>query len=164
MQAVLMMILQVVKSKYFWYAVIGIVAFFIVKKLFKKTDTPWKNSEEGKDQQTSNKAVDSEIKNEQKSGMKQSYSDANYKVFAESIFSDMNGCGTNDEGILATFGKMKNRLDILKLIDAFGVRTISCMGIKEEGTLAELLKMELSQDSINTLNFAAKTQKINFQI
>lgn len=54
--------------------------------------------------------------------MNASYSPSQMSTFADSLYSAMEGFGTDEKIIEDVFGKMKNDLDILLLIDAYGVR------------------------------------------
>jgi len=50
------------------------------------------------------------------------FSPSQMSTFADSLFSAMDGIGTDSKAVAEVFNKMKNDLDILLLIDAFGVR------------------------------------------
>lgn len=51
-----------------------------------------------------------------------SFSPSQMSTFADNLFSAMDGFGTDETSVEDVFKKMKNDLDILLLIDAFGVR------------------------------------------
>jgi hypothetical protein len=55
-------------------------------------------------------------------GKQPSYSDSQYRVMAEQLYAAMKGWGTNEESIYNVFRQMKSRVDVLKLIDAYGVK------------------------------------------
>lgn len=48
--------------------------------------------------------------------------DTEYENFSQELVQAMNGCGTDEASIYSVFGKMANDADVLKLIQAFGVR------------------------------------------
>lgn len=58
------------------------------------------------------------------SGMVASYSESDYKMLAEQIFTAMNGYGTDVAAIYRVMYQMKNDLDLKYLTIAFGVREI----------------------------------------
>jgi len=52
-----------------------------------------------------------------------SYSPAQMKTFANTLYSAMDGVGTDEAAVLGVFKQLNNDLDLLYLIDAFGTRT-----------------------------------------
>ena len=51
------------------------------------------------------------------------YSPSQMKLFADTLYTAMDGTGTDTTAVYGVFAKMQNDLDILNLIDAFGTRT-----------------------------------------
>jgi len=66
--------------------------------------------------------TDKDIKEEIENGNPPSYSDAKYKEFANRIYTAMKGAGTDKKTIRDVFEQMNNITDVLKLVQAFGVR------------------------------------------
>ena len=65
---------------------------------------------------------DSEIAEEIANGNLPSYPDSKYKEFANRIYTAMKGAGTDKKTIKDVFEQMHNITDVLKLVQAFGVR------------------------------------------
>lgn len=80
-----------------------------------------KNMDESKARKAA-EAAGGEIVSYQNSGYQASYSDSQYYSFANALAEAMNGCGTDEDTILEIFRKMRNPIDIRKLIIAFGVQ------------------------------------------
>ena len=55
-------------------------------------------------------------------GQKPTYTDAQYRTFANELESAMRGAGTNNQKVYDVFKKMQSYLDVLKLIQAFGTK------------------------------------------
>jgi hypothetical protein len=51
-----------------------------------------------------------------------SYTNAQYKAYADSLFTAMDGIGTDNDVVKSTFQRMNHDLDIMLLVEAFGVR------------------------------------------
>ena len=75
-----------------------------------------------------------------------SYPESQYNVFAKSLFTAMNGWGTDFEAIVAVFKKMRTIDDVLMLQFAFSESE------DENETLTEWLHGDLSSSDIETLN------------
>ncbi|MDR0207030.1 MAG: hypothetical protein LBI45_07235 [Bacteroidales bacterium] len=67
-------------------------------------------------------ALDSDISKEIDNGNPPSYNDAKYKEFANRLYTAMKGAGTDKTTIKDVFEQMINITDVLKLVQAFGVR------------------------------------------
>ncbi|KKQ35806.1 MAG: hypothetical protein US53_C0070G0005 [Candidatus Woesebacteria bacterium GW2011_GWA1_37_7] len=104
-------------------------------------------------------------------GQKPTYPASNYQIFADKIYeaacSGIFCYGTDEETIQDVFKQMKNDVDILLLIKAFGLReergTIcipftDCPGI----ALGQFLQTELSASEFQKINDILKTQGITF--
>jgi len=66
--------------------------------------------------------LNKDIKEEIENGNPPSYLDMKYKEFANRIYSAMKGAGTDKKTIRDVFEQMQNITDVLKLVQAFGVR------------------------------------------
>jgi hypothetical protein len=103
-------------------------------------------------------------KPDNRQGTKYSYGAQQYLNFAESLFTAMDGVGTNEAGIKRVMDQMKTYDDVLALIQAYGRRKWSKWEIWDLNpkplTLAEALESELSASEINTFvnNPLRKTQ------
>lgn len=74
--------------------------------------------------------IDNEIKNNISRGMKPSFSDAQYNLFANTIYDSMRyAMGDNYGKVVTTLKQMKNNLDVEKLIKAFGNRQNYVLGL-----------------------------------
>jgi len=65
---------------------------------------------------------ESEINKEISNGNPPSYTDNEYRDFANRIYTAIKGAGTDTKTIKNIFEKMNNITDVLKLVQAFGVR------------------------------------------
>jgi hypothetical protein len=103
-------------------------------------------------------------KPDNKQGTKYTYGAQQYLNFAESLYTAMDGVGTNEAGIKRVMDQMKTYDDVLALIQAYGKRKWSKWEIWDLNpkplTLAEALESELSASEINTFvnNPLRKTQ------
>jgi hypothetical protein len=86
-------------------------------KLFRKI---FPSAEEKKNKELA-KNIDSEIQKNLSNGMKPSFSDAQYGLFANTVYDSMRYAIGDDYGKVVTVLKqMKNNLDVEKLIKVFG--------------------------------------------
>jgi hypothetical protein len=87
-------------------------------------------------------------------GTQYSYGAQQYLNFAESLFTAMDGVGTNEQSIKRVMEQMKTYDDVLALIQAYGKRKWSKWELWDINpkpmTLAEALESELSATEINT--------------
>jgi hypothetical protein len=87
-------------------------------------------------------------------GTQYSYGAQQYLNFAESLFTAMDGVGTNEQSIKRVMEQMKTYDDVLALIQAYGKRKWSKWELWDINpkplTLAEALTSELSATEINT--------------
>lgn len=58
----------------------------------------------------------------QSKGIKASYTQTQYEAFSLKLVEAMNGCGTSIGSVNSVFEAMKNKTDVLRLIEVFGVR------------------------------------------
>lgn len=81
-----------------------------------------------------------------------SYSPAQMKTFANTLFSAMDGAGTDEAAVLGVFKQMNNDLDFLFLIDAFGVRHgSSWFATSTDSGLSDWLQSDGLTTAVNSL-------------
>jgi hypothetical protein len=101
------------------------------------------------------------------SSTKQKMTKVQAESFANAIDTMMNGYGTDSQGIKDIFYKVSNDADVLAIINAFGVRTISSGNLNPEpdfkGTLSGALREELNSDWINLINKVLSDKKITYR-
>ena len=132
-----------------WAIVVTVVVvlFFVFKsKIVEAFSTLRKDMDD-------KKAIEEEIKN---TGQSPSYSDSEYRIMSGTLYTAMKGWGTDEEAIYGVFRKMRNSVDVLKLIDAFGV--------KDGQTLGQWLKGDLSSWNFNKINEILQGNGINFDV
>lgn len=96
-------------------AAVGFVGYKLYRQLFPSQD-------ERQSQQFVN-AVSGDIEKYRFQGLRQSYPDAQYAAFANSIYESMKyAAGDNYGSVVDTCKKMQNNLDVALLVDAFGLR------------------------------------------
>lgn len=86
---------------------------------------------------------------------KLSYQLSYYGIWANDLFTAMEGVGTDEDAIYDIFKKMQTKDDVLQLITAFGV--------EDEETLTQWIASELSTDERDTLNRLLSDKNINYQ-
>lgn len=98
--------------------------------------------------------VNVEINNLRKSGASPSFPDTQYKIWADAIYSCYAGWGTCSGDTI--FSSLKNDFDVLKLIQAFGIRTIPSGAWNPSpdftGSLPAVMRDELSYWEISSIN------------
>jgi len=132
------------------WAIIAGAGIYIAYRIIKKKSP---TAEEKKD-----------IKKLESEGQKANYSDSNYKQFADSLYAARSGnniFGTNEDAIYNIFKKMKNDLDVTKLVEAFGNRRLSYSF--QSGNLGAFMNDELDEDELNIVNTDLRSKKINYQ-
>jgi len=97
----------------------GIIVIIIVLLLAWLVYKFYKNVKPPSDQQ---KDLETDKNDLLKQGQKPSYSRSQYQSFSDSLFEAMHGMGTDEDEIISVFGKMKNTLDVVLTIEAFGYR------------------------------------------
>ncbi len=99
--------------------------------------------------------ADATLKKLQQSGMKASQDGLKIQQSANSIFSGLNGSGTDEQSIYRAFTNINNDVDMINLIRAYGVRELNS-GIalvpNYKGTLSQCLTNELDANEIKALN------------
>ncbi len=98
-------------------------------------------------------------------GVLPSYADTQYKIWADAMDSCYQGWGTCTGDTI--FVNLKNDADILKLIQAFGVRTISSGKWNPEpdfmGDLPGVIRNELSGSDIDSINQSLAEKGITYK-
>lgn len=134
---------------------LGLTAFYVGRRLYFglfPTDAQRKNKELVNN-------INTDIAAAQKSGMKPSFSDANYNTFANTIYNSMRFAVGDDYGTVEeTLKKMKNDLDVAKLIAAFGTRQNYAFGIPvgSKMDLFTFVQAELGNDFAGLTNYRVK--------
>lgn len=140
--------------------------------VYKIYDSTHKTTEEKKDKELIS-AVDKEVNDWKKQGQKPTYQPTDYLQYAESIHDAIKVCAGDDysnaENILK---KMKNNLDVVMLIKAYGVRTLYCFGIPtSDKGLFSAIRSELGAEwggitsyRIDRINSDWKKKGITYQI
>ena len=141
------------KNKYIRYALFGAVgygAYKLIKALF------------GSKVPTTPDAAAKDEKKFQSEGMKASYPDSQYSIFADSLYSAfIYWAGTDEKTIYSIMGKMNNNLDVAKLVKAFGTR-------RQEFTLMNyslgaFITDELGTSEIANINKMFAAKKITYR-
>lgn len=89
------------------------------------------------------------------------YSNAYYLQLADALYEAFNHVGTNDTVVKNTMELMKKRLDVLKLIEAYGVRQTYVFGLKD-GAPSNLIGHLVSEDSVDSANEGLKKFKVYY--
>jgi len=89
------------------------------------------------------------------------YSDAYYLQLADKLFESFNGLGTDNTLVKQTMQLMKKRLDVLKLIAAYGVRQTTILGISD-GSPSNLIGHLASEDAVSDANEGLKKFKVYY--
>lgn len=139
-------------------AIFGIIGYSLYKK-YHKTQSEKDAEESVKESMQDIKTISQHEK--------QSYIYSQYKAFADALFEAMSGVGTDDDAINSVFNKMKNTIDVLTLIKAFGIRDytddkVFVFNIKPMN-LNQWISAELSNNEKTTLNNILKSKKIKYQ-
>lgn len=113
----------------------------------------------------------------QRKGIKASYSQTQYESLALKLVEAMNGCGTSLDSVKSVFELMKNKTDVLRLIETFGVRYYRpCPATdpfsyalymynekKFGGNIQTWLQYDLSQSEISSINSILSLKNIEFK-
>lgn len=141
----------------------GVVIYFAAKGIIQRI----KKDATSRD---SNKAVSdaaTDLNRLLSAGQKLTYSQSQYDSFAQKIFSAVNGYGTAETQIYDVFNQMKNKVDVLKLIVTFGVRTVPSGQWNPEpdatGDLSFILVDELLQSELDAVNQILKNKNIDYK-
>jgi hypothetical protein len=98
-----------------------------------------------------------------KQGMRPSYVDSQYKLFADTIYSAGFDVlfGTDEDSIYAVFRRMNNDLDVNKLIVAFGTRRIEFSTVSS--SLGAFLSSELDEKERGEINKILQAKNIKYR-
>lgn len=89
------------------------------------------------------------------------YSNSYYLQLADALYEAFNHVGTNDTVVKNTMQLMKKRLDVLKLIEAYGVRQTYVFGLKD-GAASNLIGHLVSEDSVDAANEGLQKFKVYY--
>ena len=89
------------------------------------------------------------------------YSPSYYLQLADALYEAFNHVGTNDSIVKSTMALMKKRLDVLKLIAAYGVRQTYVFGLKD-GAASNLIGHLVSEDAVDAANEGLKVNKVYY--
>jgi hypothetical protein len=89
------------------------------------------------------------------------YSDAYYLQLADKLYEAFNHTGTNTNIVKSTMALMKKRLDVLKLIAAYGVRQTYVFGLKD-GEASNLIGHLVSEGAIDAANDGLAVNKVYY--
>lgn len=108
--------------------------------------------------------VDDEIKKLADKKIVPTYPNSTYTQMANQLFTLMSGYGSGATSMPAIFAKLMNNADMLKLIDAYGIRTLSSGKGNPTpdftGTLAASISDELDPLEIYQVNKVIKARGI----
>jgi hypothetical protein len=80
---------------------------------------------------------------------------------ADALYEAFNHVGTNNDIVKSTMSLMKKRLDVLKLIAAYGVRQTYVFGLKD-GSASNLIGHLVSEDAIESANDGLKVNRVYY--
>jgi hypothetical protein len=144
-------------------AVIGVVGYTIYKKL--KDTTSGKASGDRQEDRGWNKEFDNLNTNP---STKATMSQAQMLAFATTLFTAMDGYGTDEDTIAGIFKQMKNNADFAGVSAAYGVRELSSGRMNPEpnykGGLSGALASELSQSWKDIINKDLASRKITYKV
>lgn len=148
------------QKKYIGYALLGIGAFLVIKKLKDWLKKPAKETI---------KDVIEEADNLKKQGMQPTRSLGQWKLVADSIYNSMKFSATSDnkENIERQLKMVQNDLDFLLLTQAYGVRQHYVFAVPDGDKttlIGQIGTGELSDKRIESINanYAAKGIKFRF--
>lgn len=99
---------------------------------------------------------------------KSTISKAQAQSFAQTLFTAMDGYGTDEDAILGVFKNLKNDADFAMVQNAYAVREISSGAWNPEpnfkGTLSGALTSELSQSYKDEINKILAGKKIKYRV
>ena len=82
--------------------------------------------------------------------MSLTYNPTQYKIFADNLFDAFTGPGSDEVRIRSVFQQMKNDLDVLELIKAYGTRDGGAYAWSPKMTLIEQVPYDLTDSEILT--------------
>lgn len=133
----------------------GLILFLVGKRVYKAV---FPNEAERKNRQLFND-VAKEINNYQNAGLKASFVDSQYETFANTIYNSMRFASGDDYATVElTMKRMKNNLDVAKLIKAFGKRQDYFFGIPtgDPMDLFTYIQKELGNEYLGLTNYRVR--------
>jgi hypothetical protein len=132
----------------------GLVLFLVGKRVYKAV---FPSDEERRNKQLE-QDINDDIRQNQQNGIKPSFSDSQYVLFANTIHNGMRYCVGDDYGTVeVTMKKMLNDMDVAKLVKAFGKRKDYCFGLPTgEFDLFTYVQKELGNDYAGLSNYRVK--------
>ena len=130
----------------------SLVAFLVLRRVYKAVFP----SEQQKKNRQLTQNVNTEIKQLEFKGQKPSFNESQYLTFANTIFNGIRYCVGDDYGVVEdTMKKMRNDLDVAKLVSAYGKRRRACFGIPTGGEddLFTSVQAELGQEFAGLTNY-----------
>lgn len=126
-----------------WIGLIMVAAFILfANKLFGKTAEEKKAAEDALKKDASESDKIKELKDK---GVKPSYHEGLYIDLADQLFKAMDGIGTNNAAVYSVFKKVKNDVDFVMLLRAFGTRKGENLQSWVHGDLKPEIISELNQ-------------------
>ncbi len=146
----------------------GVATYFAGRGIYNSIKQKQLENEKGK---TVKEAAD-EMVDLAAQGIMPSYSDTQYQDWANACFTSFDGWGSGDKGILHSdlepiFMQMLNKADVLKLIQAYGVKTISSGQWNPApdftGDLSATMHDQMSNVQLKNINSILSENKIDFK-
>ncbi len=138
----------------------GIAAFFIIKRNFKNI----KNTQDSKKEVSETNDVLSQLA---KDGKKGTIDGLKIQTVANSIFTAMDGIGTDIHGVYRAFANINNDVDMVNVIKAYGVRELSSGKFNPvpniKGTLSQAITEELNSEEVQALNGMLANKGIKYR-
>ena len=109
-----------------------------------------------------------DLKDLEKQGLKPSFSNSQFEAYASQLHKAMKDNGTDESTVFRVFGNMKNKADILKLIEIYGKRPetgglVAGHFSDQDLTLAEQIQSDFDDSDIEKINKIFKSKRIDFQ-
>jgi len=147
------------QKKYIVYALLGVGAFLVIRKLKDWLKKPAKETI---------KDVIEEADQLKKQGMKSTRSLGQWKLVADSIYNSMKASATSDNksNIEKQLKMVQNDLDFLLLTQAYGLRQHYIFGIPDGDKttlIGQIATGELSDKRIKSINANYATKGIKFR-
>jgi len=101
----------------------------------------------------------------QQGGQIPTYSESQFNGWADSLYTAMDGFGTDEDTIKSVFHYMQNKADVLKLIKSFGIRKRVYNAFVVAGddlNLNQWLTEEVTTETLAEINNELKTKNINY--
>lgn len=158
----------------------GAINVLVVGGLAYTAYTIYQNNKKKKDINQANTQANQaaeELKKLATKGIHPSYYDSQYEGLSQALVQAMTGCGTDKDMVFNVFRQMKNDADILRLVNAFGVRfyqpcawtspiSYSIWLVNDQaygGGIATWLDYDLSAGDIRKINTILSDAGINYQ-